>query len=232
MQPGERIAIKAVFVRQHNLAFETWGNPVSVMAIKAIGSITENRGDGRRVSVSWKPVSPQREWYFYTHPSTWKVNPGNWKTDALIDFAFQNKPQDINRFRNAPYWRERFGTDPKDHKRFRWARFYQAIADGLLSHAADRTQLVAFLQELQPSVEGLGLLSSDQFADGRKGFIQDIDPFTLLGFVTPSHSLEGRSSRDWFAEVVVTELRPLLHEYWFDAPDVAEREADRLLEGW
>lgn len=59
MQPGERIAIKAVFVRKHNLAFETWGNPVSVMAIKAIGSITENRGDGRRVSVSWKPVSPQ-----------------------------------------------------------------------------------------------------------------------------------------------------------------------------
>jgi 5-methylcytosine-specific restriction protein B len=51
-------------------------------------------------------------------------------------------------------------------------------------------------------------------------------------YVTPSHSLDGRSSRDWFAEVVATELRPLLHEYWFDAPDVAEREANRLLEGW
>ncbi|MFM7550378.1 MAG: AAA family ATPase, partial [Cyanobacteriota bacterium] len=51
-------------------------------------------------------------------------------------------------------------------------------------------------------------------------------------YVTPSQSLEGRSSRDWFAEVVASELRPLLHEYWFDAPDVAEREADRLLEGW
>jgi 5-methylcytosine-specific restriction enzyme B len=51
-------------------------------------------------------------------------------------------------------------------------------------------------------------------------------------YVTPSQSLDGRISRDWFAEVVATELRPLLHEYWFDAPDVAEREADRLLEGW
>jgi 5-methylcytosine-specific restriction protein B len=51
-------------------------------------------------------------------------------------------------------------------------------------------------------------------------------------YVTPSQSLEDRSSRDWFAEVVATELRPLLHEYWFDAPDVADREADRLLEGW
>ena len=51
-------------------------------------------------------------------------------------------------------------------------------------------------------------------------------------YVTPSQSLEDRSSRDWFAEVVATELRPLLHEYWFDAPDVADREADRLLVGW
>ncbi|MCT0216459.1 AAA family ATPase [Synechococcus sp. CS-1330] len=51
-------------------------------------------------------------------------------------------------------------------------------------------------------------------------------------YVTPNQSLDGRSSRDWFAEVVATELRPLLHEYWFDAPDVADREADRLLEGW
>jgi len=53
-----------------------------------------------------------------------------------------------------------------------------------------------------------------------------------FSYATPSQSLEGRSSRDWFAEVVASELRPLLHEYWFDTPDVAEREADRLLEGW
>ena len=182
MQTGERIAIKAAYVKKHGLPFETWGNTVSVMAIKATGVIAENMGDGRRLRVHWQRVSPTREWYFYTYQATiWKVTPGDWKTDALIDFAFQNKPQDIDRFRNAPYWRERFGTDPKEHKRFRWARFYQAIADGLLSHAADRTQLVAFLQELQPSVEGLGLLSGDQFADGSKGFIQDIDPFTLFG---------------------------------------------------
>jgi 5-methylcytosine-specific restriction protein B len=51
-------------------------------------------------------------------------------------------------------------------------------------------------------------------------------------YVTPHQSLEGRSSRDWFAEVVDSEFKPLLHEYWFDAPDVATREAERLLEGW
>jgi 5-methylcytosine-specific restriction protein B len=32
--------------------------------------------------------------------------------------------------------------------------------------------------------------------------------------------------------VVDSELKPLLQEYWFDAPEQAEREAERLLEGW
>jgi 5-methylcytosine-specific restriction protein B len=50
--------------------------------------------------------------------------------------------------------------------------------------------------------------------------------------VTPHQSLEGRSSRDWFAEVVASELKPLLQEYWFDAPEQAVRELERLLEGW
>lgn len=182
MQTGERIAIKAAYVKRRGLEFDTWGNTVSVMAIKAIGVIVENMGDGRQVRVQWQRVSPAREWFFYTYQATvWKVTPGYWKTDALIDFAFHNTPQDINRFRNDPYWRERFGTDPREHGRFRWARFYQAIADGLLSHRADRRPLIEFLQRLHPSVEGLGLLSGDQFADGSRGFIQDIDPFTLLG---------------------------------------------------
>jgi 5-methylcytosine-specific restriction protein B len=35
-----------------------------------------------------------------------------------------------------------------------------------------------------------------------------------------------------FAEVVASELKPLLQEYWFDAPEQAAREAERLLEGW
>ena len=37
---------------------------------------------------------------------------------------------------------------------------------------------------------------------------------------------------DWFAEVVASELKPLLEEYWFDAPEEAERQAASLLEGW
>jgi 5-methylcytosine-specific restriction protein B len=71
-------------------------------------------------------------------------------------------------------------------------------------------------------------LNSTITADSRLGKAFRIGHST----VTPSHSLDGRSSRDWVAEVVATELRPLLHEDWFDAPVMAEREADRLLEGW
>ncbi len=204
MQTGERIAIKAAYIKKHGLPFETWGNTVSVMAIKATGVIAENMGDGRRLRVHWQRVSPAREWFFYTYQRTiWKVSPGNWAPDALIDFAFQNKPQDFDRFRNDPFWRERFGTDPKEQKRFRWARFYQAIADGLLSHADDRSRLIAFLQELQPSVEGLGLLSGDQFADGSKGFIHDIDPFTLFG-------LFNRGIRDTNRQAIASALARFL----------------------
>jgi len=32
--------------------------------------------------------------------------------------------------------------------------------------------------------------------------------------------------------VVASELKPLLQEYWFDAPEQAAREVERLLEGW
>ncbi len=58
-----------------------------------------------------RQVEPAREWYFYTYRSTmWRVLPGEWMTDGLIAFAFDGKPQDIDRFRNAPFWRERFGS--------------------------------------------------------------------------------------------------------------------------
>jgi 5-methylcytosine-specific restriction protein B len=200
MQTGERIAIKAAFTKKHGLPFETWGNTVSVMAIKATGLIAENMGDGRRIRVHWQQVSPAREWYFYTYQRTiWRVLPGDWAADALIDFAFNNKRQDINRFRNDPYWRERFATDPAELKRFRWARFYQSIADVLLSYRNDRLPLIEFLQQLQPQVEGLGLLCGDQFTDGSKGFIQDIDPFTLFG-------LFNRGIKDSTRQAIASEL--------------------------
>ena len=110
IQPGDRIAIKSWFTRKHGLPFDNRGYSVTVMRIKATGTVTENMGDGQRLRVDWTPMEPPREWYFYTYSRTiWQVSPGNWYTDSLIRFTFGGEEQDIDSFRNMPYWKERFG---------------------------------------------------------------------------------------------------------------------------
>ena len=112
MRPGERIAIKATYVRKNDLPFNNNGNPVSVLGIKATGTIVANPGNGQTVNVEWDPPQPIREWYFYTSRHTvWKVVAGDWRTNGLIAFTFEGDDQDIDEFRNAPYWRDRFGDD-------------------------------------------------------------------------------------------------------------------------
>ena len=113
--PGDRIAIKAWYTRKNRdgLPFDNRGHSVSVMAIKAIGTVRENIGDGRHLRVDWTSVVPRREWYFFTNSRTvWEVRPDGWMSKGLMRFAFDNHPQDIDRFRNHPDWRERFG-DPE-----------------------------------------------------------------------------------------------------------------------
>ena len=118
MRPGDRIAVKAVFAQKRNLPFP---NPAEHTAggmyIKAIGVVTNNPGDGLYVDVDWTPVNPPRPWYFSQFRQTvHKITPRtSWETDALIDFTFNNKPQDLNRFRNAPKWREKFGGPSVAH---------------------------------------------------------------------------------------------------------------------
>ena len=107
MQPGDRIAIKYSTTRKHNLPFDAGGRSISVMGIKAIGTVTNNLEDGRTVGVDWTPVDPPREWYFYTHRGTvWRVIPGSgtlpWAAEGLIRFAFEGRPQDYGRF--LAYW--------------------------------------------------------------------------------------------------------------------------------
>jgi 5-methylcytosine-specific restriction enzyme B len=127
MQPGDRIAIKSSYTRKRELPFDNKGQTVSVMGIKAIGVVKRNHDDGRFIDVDWQPrFQPVSEWYFYTNRITiWRVSPDDWMTKGLIDFTFNHKPQDINRFRNAPYWKERFGDNPVDKRRFKWTQFYR-----------------------------------------------------------------------------------------------------------
>jgi 5-methylcytosine-specific restriction protein B len=113
------------------------------MGIKAVGTITENLNDGKRVKVDWAKVEPVREWYFYTHRATiWRVQPGEWMNDALIAFAFEGKPQDVDRFATSlsggsvtERWRQKSSA-------FQWTDFYEAVAEKLLDHAEDRTPLI------------------------------------------------------------------------------------------
>jgi len=51
-------------------------------------------------------------------------------------------------------------------------------------------------------------------------------------YVTPPHRLEADATRSWFQQVVETEIGPLLEEYWFDAPDDAQKACERLKNGW
>ena len=106
MQPGERIAIKATYVRKNGLPFDNRGRSVSVMAIKAIGTITANNGDGERVSVAWEDRIAQREWYHYTYqPTIWEVYPTNEMAQRLIRFAFDDDVQDYDWFlQNMSHW--------------------------------------------------------------------------------------------------------------------------------
>ncbi len=177
MQVGDRIAVKAAYTRKLGLPFNNHGHSTSVLAIKAIGTIVGNAGDGRRLRVNWTPLESPREWYFYTHRGTvWRVDAGSWESEALLAFSFDEKPQDIDRFRNAPAWRARYGDLPP---RFVWTTFYQAFADALLAYRHRRSELVAGLRSLK--LEGLGLLEGDRFADGSTGFLRDICPFTTMG---------------------------------------------------
>ncbi|EGR0547564.1 AAA family ATPase [Vibrio cholerae] len=182
MQPGDKIAIKSSYTRKRELPFDTKGQTVSVMGIKAIGVIIRNHGDGRFVDVEWQPrFEIVNEWYFYTNRSTiWRVSPDDWMTEGLIDFTFNNKPQDIDRFRNAPYWKERFGDTPVDKQRFKWTQFYEEFADKLLAYKDDRASLMAAIHDLPKKIESISVLQ-DQPEEGTKELLSDICPFTVFG---------------------------------------------------
>jgi len=182
MQPGDCIAIKSSYTRKRKLPFDNKDKTVSVMGIKAIGVVTRNKGDGRFLDVEWEPrFEPVREWYFYTNRSTiWQVVPGDWMVDGLIDFTFKNAVQDYDRFRNAPFWAERFGDDTEDKQYFKWTQFYEAVADKLLDYKENRTDLIKGVHAISNKIECMSVLQ-DQYSDGTVGPLKDICPFTVLG---------------------------------------------------
>ena len=110
IREGDRIAIKASFSRKHGLPFDNRGQVVSVMRIKAIGTVTRNHGDGRTVEVVWDTAFAPRDWFFYTYRST--ITRARVEDELLarrlVAFAFEGAQQDYAFFMSQPYWRERF----------------------------------------------------------------------------------------------------------------------------
>ena len=113
MKAGDRIAIKASFTRKNDVPFENHGRAASVMRIKAIGTITGNRGDGLTVEVDWKELDPPRDWYFYTYRTT--VARARVEEDdmarRLVAFTFDGEAQDYGHFLGHSYWAERFAPE-------------------------------------------------------------------------------------------------------------------------
>lgn len=113
IRPGDRIAIKASFVKKR-VPFDVGGKPVSVMRIKATGTVLENAGDGRTVKVAWDPPAEPRDWYFYTFRTT--IVEADKEADdgrRLIDFTFRGVPQDYSWWLAQPYWLEKYGLKPE-----------------------------------------------------------------------------------------------------------------------
>ena len=72
---------------------------------------------------------------------------------ALLAFVFENAKQDIDRFRNAPAWRERFGDSGSEPK-FEWTRFFEAVAESLLRFREDRRPLLAGILAIGGKLDG------------------------------------------------------------------------------
>jgi 5-methylcytosine-specific restriction enzyme B len=113
IKPGDQIAIKASFVKKR-VPFDVGGKPVSVMRIKATGTVLDNAGDGRTVKVAWDPTGEPRDWYFYTYRTT--IVKADTETEdgrRLVDFTFRGAPQDYTWWLERPYWLEKYGVKPE-----------------------------------------------------------------------------------------------------------------------
>lgn len=185
IKSGDLIAIKAAYTRKSGVPFNTRGNVVSTMAIKVIGCVRKNYKNGKRLDIDWQaPFSEPREWYFYTNMKTiWHIQPGDWKTDNLIAFAFEGKEQNIDKFRNAPFWLDRFGDIPEDDIRFKWTAFYEAMATKIVDFEHKQESLVNFVKELADK-HNLSYLQGKE--------LDELDPFTLMGIFNRSQTAENR----------------------------------------
>ena len=114
IKPGDRIAIKATFVKKYGLPFENYDKPVSCMRIKAVGTVTEATKDGKTVKVDWTPLEETKEWYFYTYRVTIvEADISDDLARRLVKFTFGDQRQDYEFWLRQPYWAKKYRKAPE-----------------------------------------------------------------------------------------------------------------------
>ena len=78
---------------------------------------------------------------------------------------------------------------------FEWTQFYEAFADKLLDFNNSRANLLIRIKGIVDENPGLPIVSlQDQFADGTRGPLQDICPFTVFGIFNRQISNQNRKA--------------------------------------
>ena len=99
IKAGERIAIKASYIRKNGLPFDNSNKTVGVMSIKAIGTVISNDNNGKSITVKWEKIDPIKEWYGFCiirgTISLVRAADGLMKKQ-LLDFTFGNGVQDLS----------------------------------------------------------------------------------------------------------------------------------------
>ena len=104
------------------------------------------------------------------------------------------------------YLKPEFGTQWRN-----WVHEHYKIGTAFLDEVANRMNVLN--KEIEND-RSLGL----QFKVGHS-------------YVTPSSDKKIDEAKGWFKHVVETEIGPLLDEYWFDNPDQAKKQKEKLLAG-
>lgn len=100
MNVGDHVLLVRYGYISSDLPFDNNGHRISCMYIHGRGEITYNYDNGKKVDIDWEAFNEPLIWYFYTTAARpiWKLDNSHELTPLLIDFAFNDKPQNYDFF--------------------------------------------------------------------------------------------------------------------------------------
>ena len=110
VKSGDKIVIKSTYTKK-NVPFNANGNNISTLGIKAVGTVTNNPGDGHNLSVDWDKSFEKKEWFQFCIPrdtiALIKSSDGEMQK-SLLEFIFNDVPQDYSlieeKYDSVKYW--------------------------------------------------------------------------------------------------------------------------------